>query len=221
MKNLARAGVAAALAAASIATANAAVTDATGDVVGSFTGTFTPSLDIVSANVQYLADTNRFFVTATLNGPALNAGTGASFIWGINRGEGTARFAAGGFTNILFDSTIQLTLGGTFNVNRLIEASLLTNIDPGLNGVSPFDGNTISGFINASLLPSRGFAFDQYQWNFWPRVATPTGLPGIPDFAPNNAMQLVETPEPGSMGLLALGLSLTLIAAHRSRRRKQ
>jgi hypothetical protein len=214
MKVFVRAFFGAALAVASIANSHAAVTDAAGDVVSTYTGVVNASLDILSANVEYRAATSQFFVTATMNGAIASAPANSSFIWGFNRGQGTARFAP--YPGILFDSTVQLFLDGTFNVNRLVPAP--TTSTTGLTG--SVSGNTVSALVNASELPSLGFALDQYTWNFWPRVASPTGLPGIPDFAPNNAMQLVETPEPGSLALLALGLSVAFIGAQRSRRRR-
>lgn len=181
------------LALASAAQAQA-VADAVGDFIPSYTGPKGADLDVVAMQATYNGAT--FRLDATTNG-AIGQTTGGVYVWGFNRGKGTARFGAIA-SNVLFDSVIIVDPKGVTTVRDLV-TGVATVLPAGAVTVS---GNTLSVVMPASLLTPQGLKTAQFLANLWPR----SGLVGnetISDFAPDNADARVvldfPTPEEASV----------------------
>ena len=184
------------------------VTDPAGDFLAGYTGPKAGDLDVLTAGVTF--DGTRFVLTATMNG-AIGTTAGALYVWGVDRGAGTARFPtlAPGVT---FDSVISLqavrdasgALTGAGTVNLIVGggSSTLTASDVLISG------STITATVLASALPTQGFTPANYTFNLWPRLGTGNNNQ-ISDFAPDNSnLRASSVPEPSSLvlcGLAALG----------------
>ena len=208
------------LALLSFTPAHAQILDPVNDFLPTYTGLRGGDLDVVSANGFF--NGGSFTFTANMNAPLFTtpnaSASNALYVWGVNRGAGTAGFSAIA-PGVLFDSVIVVTLspGGGVTVR-----SNGTTLNPATATIS---GNAIAVTVPISTLPSTGFALSQYTWNLWPRGTVDTlgnaiaGNPAISDFAPNNSNVLVNTvPEPSAL-LLTGSAGLTLL--HFARRRKR
>lgn len=174
------------------------IVDPTGDFLATFGGSVASAdLDVLTASVTYNPATNDFFLTSTMAGAIGSTATGL-YVWGVNRGAGTAGFAANGITGVLFDQVILLRANGTGTVNNVPVTSVTVS------------GNTISAVVSGSLLPSTGFAASAYTWNLWPRDTAFAGFAAISDFAPDNSnlTTAVAVPEPETYALMLGGLGL-------------
>ncbi len=210
-----------ALAATCLATAGAShaigITDATGDWAASYApaGPRAGDLDVIGAFVTYNRDTGGFVFSGTMDDD-IGTTAGAVYVFGVNRGAGTARFGAAA-PGVLFDAVVVVNPAGTTTVN-------LFNGNPAQalpGGAFQSFGSTVIGTVAGALLPSTGFAPAAYTWNLWPRAPGIAGVAGIPDFAPDNSMvgatNLSPVPEPGAWALLAGGLALLGLAVRRQR----
>ena len=181
------------------------ISDPKGDFLATFAGSAASTdLDVLSASVFYNASTDVFTLTATMDG---NIGTTATgfYVWGVNRGAGTAGFATSlGLNGVRFDRVILLRPDGTGTVPGV------GNLPGGSVTIS---GKTITGVISGSLLPSTGFTNKlDYTFNLWPRDGAFSGTAAISDFAPNNAnFTATPVPEPSTAALGALGLAALLV----------
>ncbi len=178
----------------------AGIVDATGDFLPSFAGSITSGdLDVLSASVAYNNVNNTFILSSTMNG-AIGSTPKGFYVWGVNRGAGTAGFLANGITGVLFDRVVLLRPDGTGSIGG----------GPALPaGSITISGNTITGVVSASLLPGTGFATADYTWNLWPRDGAFTGFAAISDFAPDNSnFPAAAVPEPTSVALLLAGLGV-------------
>ena len=186
-----------------------AVSDPTNDFLAGYGGSHNGDLDVVSATVTYNNATHLFDFTATLNAPVATTAS-AFYVWGIDRGAGTEKFNTGSApigAGVKFDTVVIFRLDGTAAAGGKTLA----------NDVM-WSGNTITGSIPDSLLPSMGFAFADYTWNLWPRDGTVTGNAAISDFAPDASdADVTAVPEPGSLAMLGLG-GLLLAAVVRRRK---
>lgn len=137
-------------------------------------------------------------------------------MWGLDKGNGNAPFAANGAPNVKFNQTVIMRPTGTFVGGNLV------------NDFFWISGNTITGAVPAALLPvTNVFSQSQFTWNLWPRATGPAGNAAISDFAPdngNNALTLgtipnavFVTPEPASFVLVGAGL-LAICGKMRRRR---
>lgn len=185
------------------------ITDPQGDFLATFGGTSAATdLDVLAATVLYNAGTDTFTLKATLDGNVGSTATGL-YVWGVNRGAGTAGFANNlGLNGVRFDRVILLNPNGTGTVagaGALPAGSVIVS------------GQTITATVSGALLPSTGFANKlDYTFNLWPRDTAFTGIAAISDFAPNNAnFTATPVPEPASAALLLGGLGL--VAAYRRR----
>ncbi|MFG6430868.1 PEP-CTERM sorting domain-containing protein [Roseateles sp. LYH14W] len=181
------------------------ITDPQGDFLATFAGSSTSAdLDVVAATVLYNASLDTFFLKATLDGNVGSTATGV-YVWGVNRGAGTAGFGASlGLDGVRFDRVILVRPDATGSVAG-------TNLAPGTVTIS---GKTITAAVPGSLLPGTGFTNKlDYTFNLWPRdlAFASAGVGAISDFAPNNAnftATITTVPEPTSVALLLGGLGL-------------
>lgn len=182
-----------------------AVIDAQNDFIGTYTGAHDAALDVKSSDVIYNSANHTFEFKATMWGNIAGGLTNpatTSYIWGINRGQGTAVFAGIGITNVLFDSVVVVRPNGSVTINRIVGGPAATVLAAGSASIV---GASIDLTISETELPTLGFALDNYDWNLWPRDAG--GNAHIADFAPDNAvLNVTVVPEPGSLALLATGL---------------
>ena len=186
----------------------AAITDPVGDFIPSFAFAQTPDRDVISASAN-LAN-NTFVFTGTFNG-AVGSTAGTVYVFGVNRGQGTARFGAIA-SNVLFDSVVIVTPGAPTVVRGLLPGEETTTLASSATTVS---GNSLSVAFADSLLPGQGFTTDQYTVNLWPRSGQGDNSQ-IADFAPNNSNFGVAVPEPASLALLGFGM-VGLAAMRRGR----
>ena len=204
-----RALLAAALA-VSAGTAFAGISDPVNDFLPSYTGAHHGDLDVVSSFVNYNPGTDTFFFSGTMDA-AIGTTASAFYVWGVDRGTGTARFGALA-PGVLFDSVVIFRLDGTATVNRFNGSNNLPA------GTATFAGNTIQGNISGALLASTGFAKTAYAWNLWPRDGSQSGNAAISDFAPDNSNAAVTVvPEPSTVALLVLGLGAVGLVTRRRR----
>lgn len=176
------------------------ITDPKGDFLTTFAGSSASTdLDVLSASVFYNPNTDLFTLTATMDGLIGTTATGF-YVWGVNRGAGTAGFASLGLNGVRFDRVIILRPDGTGTIPGV-------GALPG--GSITISGKTITGVVSGSLLTSTGFANKlDYTFNLWPRDGAFSGTAAISDFAPNNAnFTATAVPEPGTAWLGALGLA--------------
>lgn len=173
------------------------IADPAGDFLPTYVGPKNGDMDVLGANVFFDGSSFRF-----VSRSAGNIGTtaGALFVWGIDRGQGTARFASLGLTGVLFDAVVVINPDlGTITVNDLING---TSAAAPVGSVG-FAGANLTGTISAALLPTLagGFAPARYTANLWPRVGA--GNSAISDFAPDNSnLAVAVVPEPGTAALL-------------------
>ena len=178
-----------------------AITDPVGDFISTYTGLQNPDVDVISASVAF--DGTDYIFNTTMNGD-IGLSTGALYVWGFNRGQGTARFSPSipGTEDILFDSVVLMRPDSTMTVNRIVGGGS-TNF--GVGSVS-IVGASMSARVAASELPSLGFALDKYTWNLWPRIGSGNNNQ-ISDFAPDNTNAMVEVvPEPATLSIMCLSL---------------
>jgi PEP-CTERM motif len=188
----------------SVSGSAAAVTDPANDILPTFSGSHTDGdLDVLSANVT-LQGSNLAF-TGTLREDA-EFENGEQYVFGINRGQGSAKFANIANPGVLFDTTVVIKPGGGSVVNDLI-----SNSTTAISHVTVSE-NTFTGIVPLSDLPSEGFTATSYTYNLWSET-TPgnAGNTNIADFAPNNTVApltsgaVAATPEPGTIGMLSVG----------------
>ena len=185
------------------------ITDNPGDFLSTFAGSSSSTdLDVISADVLYDAGTDLFKLTGTMSGAIGSTPTGF-YIWGVNRGGGTAGFAANGISGVLFDRVVRLNPNGT---------GLVPGVGDLPAGSVTVSGNTITGIVSGSMLPSTGFDKLDYTWNLWPRDGAFAGFAAISDFAPDNANFATTAgpvPEPETCALLLAGMGFVGLAARR------
>jgi opacity protein-like surface antigen len=186
------------------------ITDPLGDFLPTFAGsTASGDLDVLSASVLFNPGNDTFILSATLNGAPGTTAAGF-YVWGVDRGAGTAGFAANGVGGVLFDRVILVRPDGTGSVAGA------GNLAPGSISVV---GNTITAIVPGSLLPSTGRQESQYTWNLWPRDGAFSGFVAISDFAPDNSnFAAAPIPEPQTLALMLAGLAAVGLAARRRRR---
>ena len=176
------------------------ITDNAGDFLATFAGSASSTdLDVIDATVFYDAGADLFKLVSTMSGAIGSTSTGL-YVWGVNRGAGTAGFAASGIDGVRFDRVVLLRPDGSGTVGGV------GDLAPGSVQIS---GNTITGIVSGSMLESTGFGNKlDYTWNLWPRDIAFTGFAAISDFAPDNA-NFTSTPglvpEPETYALLLQG----------------
>jgi hypothetical protein len=199
--------LAAALSAAVTTPAAATVVDPAGDFLATYGGPQSGNVDVLSASAT--SDGTNLFLSAVLNGTV--GASGSLYVFGINRGAGTARLAGGSPSvgaSVLFDAVAVLFPDGTSRIATFPAAGAptITNL-PGAVTVS---GNTISGTFALSLLPSTGFDPANYTYTLWSRQRVNPAADGtnveIADFGP--AILASAVPEPGSWLMMLLGFGV-------------
>ena len=181
------------------------ITDPVGDFIPSFTGARTADRDVVSASASYANGV--FDFGGTFNGAA-GSTAGTVYVFGINRGAGTARFGALA-SGVLFDSVVIVTPG----VSTVVRDFVAGTVTPLAASATTISGNSLIVMVAGALLSSTGFSTAQYTVNLWPRSGL-TDNSQIADFAPDNSNFGVSVPEPASLALLGVGM-LGLLAVRR------
>jgi hypothetical protein len=205
------------LAAFSIAGSARAASDPAGDFLATFTGAHNANLDITSAEARF--DGINFNLKLTLDGP-VGLPAGQLYVWGINRGAGTARLNEVSDPDldpaVKWDSLAVLTADGTLRVVVLPPAG-----PPAITafaGGAVANGNTVTTVVPFSLLTSRGFAPTSYTFQLWSRLRANPAVDGpnteIADFGPRI---FASIPEPASWAMMISGFVFTGIFARRQR----
>ena len=154
------------------------IADPAGDFLAGFAGTRGADLDVRSAEVSYDGTT---FTFGSTSAGAIGTTAGGIFVWGVNRGAGTAGFPTLA-PGVRFDAVVIVRPGGTSSVRDLISG---TGSDLAAGSVT-VSGTTLTARVPATLLPTQGAQPEAYTVNLWPRTGTGNDNQ-ISDFAPDNS----------------------------------
>lgn len=175
----------------------ATIIDPVGDFIPSYAGQQNADLDVVTASASFLGSSYQF---STTYAGTIGTTPGSVYVWGVDRGQGTARFGAIA-TGVLFDSVVVFTPGVSTLVRDLIAG--ITTVLP--TSATQVAGAALTIDVAASLLPSLGLAADRYTANHWPRSGNGNNNQ-ISDFAPDNSNLAVAVAEPAAIGIFAAGI---------------
>ena len=184
------------------------VSDAVGDFLPSFAGPNDADLDVASFSVTYNPVTSIFTLGAVFAG-VIDPANAGRYVFGVNTGTGLiAPFAAIGQPLVTFNQAVVINKDGTGAI--------------GLTALPVSDivivGNLLTAKVALALLPTTGFAAENYGWNLWPRNAV-AGNAGVSDFSPNNALLAVSTvPETGTWAMIIAGLGIAGVSLRRRAR---
>lgn len=174
-------------------------------------------------NIGVTFNGNDFDLSSTSEAAISSAPTGSLYVWGINRGAGTARFDMGTASstnpligsNVLFDAVLLITPSGTAKIN------LFNGLAPEVVPTSDITikGRKIDAIIPDTFLPSTGFSPYNYGFDLWPRSGAGQNDQIAQFFGTVNAVNPLDVkptdvPEPASWAVLATGLAL-LVAVRR------
>lgn len=153
------------------------VTDTVNDFIPTYTGPRGADLDVVSNESSF--DGSTFSFAGTMNGAIGTTAIGV-YVWGVDRGVGTARFGDIA-TRVHFDAIVIARPDGTGSV-RDFTTNVATPLPAGSVVISR---NSLTVRVPAAMLPPQGFSLARYTVAFWPR----SGLASndqIADFSPDN-----------------------------------
>jgi hypothetical protein len=192
-----------------------------GPFLPTYTGPKSNALELKNIGVTF--NGNDFDLSSTSEAAISSAPNGSLYVWGINRGAGTARFDMGTATstnpligsNVLFDAVLLITPSGTAKIN------LFNGMAPEIVPTSDITikGRNINAIIPYALLPSTGFSPYNYGFDLWPRSGAGQNDQIAQFFGTENAVnpadvKPTDVPEPASWAVLATGLAL-LVAVRR------
>lgn len=187
-----------------------------------YTGPQNPALALNSISVTFNGSV--FNLIGQLQAPISTAPTGSLYVWGINRGAGTAKFFTSPVTstnpdigsNVLFDSVFIINPTGSSVIN------LFNKTAPTVVPTSDISiiGSTINATLPASLLPGKGFVPQSYTFDLWPRVGAGQNDQIAQFFGATNAinpinLQVAVVPEPAPWIMLVTGLAVILMLIRR------
>ena len=214
-----RSTVAASIAVAALWTAHpsfaATIDDPSGDLLGTYIGQVGPDLDILQFSAEIQGDNLLFQVL--LNGVPGTTPL-AKYNIAIDRGAGSNTFPAGFKTDASLDAAINVVPGTLTGDVRLFENGAVATITPLSSGAFTISGNGFSVVVPLSMLPSTGFATQDYRFFLWSRTQLAAGMPvqlGIADFAPDQGF-LSLAPEPSTWALMLLGIGAIAFAFRQS-----
>lgn len=202
-----------------IATPSLATTiaDPLGDLLATYQGQVGPDLDILqfSAGIQGSNFVFDILVAGTPGTTPL-----AKYNIGIDRGSGTNTFPPGFKPGASLDAAINFVPGTLSASAILFTGGVVVSTTPLAAGAFTISGNTMSVIVPISMLPSTGFAAQNYTFFLWSRTQLAAGVPvqfGIADFAPDQGtVSLV--PEPATWLLMLLGFGTSGVMIRRSRK---
>jgi hypothetical protein len=181
--------------------------DPAGDFLPTYVGPQADDLDVLS--IDAVIHGSKLTLSATLAG-AVGTTAGAVYVWGIDRGQGTALFVGGTPSigaGVLFDSVLVLRADGTGLFNDFLNAANSFSFGAS-SGIVSVSGNSIVGTVALASIPSTGFATIDYGYNLWPR-APGAGATFVSDFAPDaSTIKASVIPEPASWALMIAGFGI-------------
>jgi hypothetical protein len=191
------------------------VIDAAGDFLPTYTGPLNGDLDVRSVSARQ--DGTGVTLSAMLGGAVGATATGV-YVWGVNRGAGTQGLLLNSppvGAGVFFDAVVVLLPNATGQVVAFnaMGPPTTTSLSAGTITVS---GDTITGVVPFSLLPSTGFTTANYLYNLWPRSGLASNVQ-IADFAPDASSFAANVPEPGAWALMIAGLGMVGAALRRRR----
>lgn len=172
------------------------ITDPVGDFLPTFSGVHNAALDILSAEVTFNSSSNIFTLHISTDGPIAGQ-AGVAYVFGFNVG-GTLNspFGVVGEPTVAFNATATLKSDGTGSSG-------------GQNIVTVIDGNDITAFVPAALLPPKGALTPaNYLWSLWSIDSTIAGMARNADFAPDGNAAVTDVPEPAGGVTMLTGLAL-------------
>ena len=191
------------------------IDDPSGDFLGTYIGQVGPDLDIL----QFTAEIHGgdLLLQVLLSG-APGTTPLAKYNIGIDRGAGTNTFPAGFKPEASLDAAINVVPGTLVAQVSLFENGAVVTTTPLPSGAFTISGNSFSVAVPLSMLPSTGFAPQEYTLFLWSRTQLAAGVPvqfGIADFAPDEGA-LSMVPEASTWVLMLLGFGVIGFAIPRS-----
>jgi len=181
--------------------------DPVGDILPTYTGTVLPGMDVTAHEVLLAGDRMIFF--GRMAGPiAPTQGIGALYLFGLDRGRGTARFRNSPAAppiigpNVLWDSVLRINPNGTGLFNNIV-AGVVTPLDPADITIS---GDAFTASVPLGLLlPMATRPPQEWTYNLWPRNGIGLNVQ-VSDLAPDDGNAPVQAvPEPTSLTLFGIG----------------
>ena len=184
------------------------IPDPAGDILPTYTGVPLPGMDVVAHEVTFAGD--RLIVYGRMAGPVAPTQTiGGLYLFGIDRGLGTARFLGPAAPpvigpNVLWDLIVRINPDGTGLVNNIV-AGVITPLDPADIHI---DGDEFTASVPlALLLPMATRPPLEWTYNLWPRNGIGRNVQ-VSDLAPDDGNAPVQavaepafpTPFKGELG---------------------
>jgi hypothetical protein len=184
----------------------ALIADPVGDFLPGYTGAHLPGMDVVAHEVVYLEDQGRLVFFGRMDGPiAPTQAIGGLYIFGVDRGLGTARFAGRSPVigpNVLWDSVVRVNPDGTGLFNNVV-AGVITPLSP---ADVTINGNEFTASVPLSLMaPMATRPPEQWTYNLWPRNSVVIGQnAAVSDLAPDDGNSPVQAIAPARVASVAV-----------------